>query len=610
MKLTVNRKIPNNSWLPLIASAGGVLFPGLVIPVLTVFMIMTLPNAFAHIRLRLSRSKSWVLLLLGTFLFHLPSFIHYGISKASLKDPLQTILLLIIILAFTILPANYKTRIWPAVSLGVLTGLAIIALISILQVSGLLGLFFDLFSLDTISLLENLRKASQDATLSTRASGWLVHPNLWAVTIILPSLFLFTSNHKTTFALISILPAVIVVGATGSRTAAMAYLLSVTLMLFNSRLLADLPRKGLVVLAMLILVITVATSGDNVWLMRFRLPAISEPHRTSDQSNLFKSSEVLTFAAWSQLQVRVQPDIANIFPTTSKRIWRIQKTGDSWWARVQQSITLVPKAVYVLSAELQSLTPEATIGLHGIGRSEIDYAFLKLSRQESTWYTEGDGALEVLSFNIDPLARNWTKTTVTFAYRGQSPLDFNVGPTPDQRNLNSGATLRVRGLQISEGATNSVYFPTYPTGTDSRTSFGSVHGRLEYFSEAWHGFTQKPLLGWGLNTFGEFYAAPGKNHPYVVAHAHNLFLQTLFERGLVGTAGLLTLLLGMFFLTAKHNRKVLIVILAVIAANLTDYTFWSSSIAYPLAIIVGWYAKSPDTLEEGAEGAERTREVG
>jgi len=86
-----------------------------------------------------------------------------------------------------------------------------------------------------------------------------------------------------------------------------------------------------------------------------------------------------------------------------------------------------------------------------------------------------------------------------------------------------------------------------PMNVTSETRIGIYLVALEMFKES-------PLLGKGLHTFGEFYLPYIEKiqlpHGYtpeiaVIPWAHNLYLEILAERGLIGFAGFIAPIIAM-----------------------------------------------------------------
>lgn len=80
-----------------------------------------------------------------------------------------------------------------------------------------------------------------------------------------------------------------------------------------------------------------------------------------------------------------------------------------------------------------------------------------------------------------------------------------------------------------------------------------IENRFIYWTGAWSLFTEYWLLGSGLWTFVEFY--PQMGLMYSPPHAHNLYLQTAAETGLIGFSLLMFCLTILFFTVVKTFRK-------------------------------------------------------
>lgn len=91
----------------------------------------------------------------------------------------------------------------------------------------------------------------------------------------------------------------------------------------------------------------------------------------------------------------------------------------------------------------------------------------------------------------------------------------------------------------------------------------AVSARFELWRAAWDMFTNRPILGGGIGdsykVFVQEGVAAGDYHPIIAGQslAHNVFLDVLAMRGLIGFAGLLALWLslGYIFLTAAKESN-------------------------------------------------------
>jgi hypothetical protein len=506
---------------------------------------------------------AWRPLLLGSLLLVAPLLVNLD-QRALLQNSLQLIFGLLVMAGF------FKLRFAPGlryreIALGILLATSVMAIVSILQVIVL-----------PTEVLESI--FSTDA--AGRATGWLTHPNLWGLTGIIPGLLIFTLPRQVPLALVNLIPTLTIVLASGSRTA--AALLGVTLL--GLAFACVRKRQRLTMLLVLTLLAFPASYllFNNAWFLRFN-PLPSHESRL----NLLLSSEDLNYGAWSHLQVKAVPDQLGAALGSTKRKWRIQKTGDAWWARLKQSVTLQPGHYYSWQSEFRTKTNEATSGVHGIGQGE-NYVFLNAYRSGNEWTLQTEGAIDEASFNVTSLPNSWERVQVSFRFIGEHRVGFHIGPTPDQRRLASAAILEVRAMQFAEGSTIAPYQPTYPSGIDSRASLGTLEDRISYSSAAVSGWIERPIFGWGSKRFRAYWEN-SQNGTTRVAHAHNLFTQTLFERGSVGFIGLLLFLYGLVE-SARLFRFSTAVLFAILVANLIDYTFWSSAVFYPLLGLLGWDA--------------------
>lgn len=132
----------------------------------------------------------------------------------------------------------------------------------------------------------------------------------------------------------------------------------------------------------------------------------------------------------------------------------------------------------------------------------------------------------------------------------------------------------------------------------------TTQARLQIWHVAWEGIKQYGWHGIGIGQFGQYYVEhrpPNALEPF--AHAHNLFLQLWIETGI---AGMLTFLgfwfyVAWWFIQRKAWAAVGLIGLAFFI-NLTDYTFFSAWVYYPLWVGLAWISLRVEPLE-GVKGS-------
>jgi len=123
----------------------------------------------------------------------------------------------------------------------------------------------------------------------------------------------------------------------------------------------------------------------------------------------------------------------------------------------------------------------------------------------------------------------------------------------------------------------------------------NYEGRLNYWREAWLGFLQRPIFGWGLGTFRlvalRFQSFPSSWSWYT----HNFYLQTLVEVGLFGFLTVLAFLAKAFrqalLVVSKKNPPLLIgvfwgLILSALQSIL-DFGWHFPAIALTFLVLLG-----------------------
>jgi hypothetical protein len=453
---------------------------------------------------------------------------------------------------------------------GVLLGLTALAALSLLQTAG----GWALLPTTEWGPVARLADLSRTAVRSGRATGWLDHPNLWASQVLVPALAIIALACAPRWRWAAALPTALIVLGAGSRATLLGLVAGLALLGLRSLRARPFGRREGVTL-LLALAAALALTLLPPW--RSRVVAIADllaPRSAPEATgpNLLGASADLEDALWFGRGVEVAP------LTGGGEGWRLVKTLPGNAQRLQQRLDLAPGA-YTLSVELRP-EGDARAGLlsswsggdgavHTLGARLVD----------GSWRTTARGAFEILAFTTEPADGGWLRQ------RAEGAIPFPIGFTPDRRE-GVGAALEVRRPQLVEGLEALPYAPTRPPDRERLSAQASAQGRGRIFTAAWSGALDRPLLGHGDGAFAEQFRNWSGNSGITVNHAHNLALQTLFARGIVGLLGLTLLLVGMA-LAARGDPGFLIVLAAVLVANLFDHTFWTSGQSYLVAAAAG-----------------------
>ena len=308
--------------------------------------------------------------------------------------------------------------------------------------------------------------------------------------------------------------------------------------------------------------------------------------------NLVQGSEVAGGDWWDATRVSVAASDATVAGETLTA-YEVTKQGAQSWLRLQQVVPIRSGQPYTLSAWVQA-EGEAQPGLQGWGQlveSGQTFALTGVLLGER-WRVNVDGPGQILNAGVaeveGEVEGTWRRVFVSFIYEGEQPtLYWYAGLAPDARTI-AGTSARFAGFQLEPGTTLSPYTPGPAT---SGLSLGVA--RVPYWQAAWQGVKVKPLLGWGTDTFTTFYRNNWNNRRLreVPTHVHNFFLHVLFERGLVGLAGVL-LLVAVLLRSALRSADTALftVLLAVLFINVFDVTLFYGGVLYPLAAVAGWRA--------------------
>jgi O-Antigen ligase len=130
-----------------------------------------------------------------------------------------------------------------------------------------------------------------------------------------------------------------------------------------------------------------------------------------------------------------------------------------------------------------------------------------------------------------------------------------------------GVSAAAVGLLATHGGPGSVARKAYNSFVSAPTSPSDLNGRLFSLSNdgrtvlwhaAWKQFEANPIRGGGAGSFARWWLAHRSDPYYVVQDAHNLYLQTLAELGIVGFVLLLGMLVVPFVAAVRARRYPLV----------------------------------------------------
>lgn len=176
---------------------------------------------------------------------------------------------------------------------------------------------------------------------------------------------------------------------------------------------------------------------------------------------------------------------------------------------------------------------------------------------------------------------------------------------------------RTSGLftwSLVENVIETAKITTWEPGEEEVEMVGreqNVLTRIAFWSYALHRFAESPIVGIGWGRYndpnihqvgipGLFYPAVGEEHSLSVGNAHNSYIHTLCENGLLGLGLLLWLWLGMYYRMKRAARRYAalkdahslfrtaqgVVIYSLVAA-LTGHALAAPSLVLPATVVLG-----------------------
>ncbi|MEZ4633168.1 MAG: undecaprenyl-phosphate galactose phosphotransferase WbaP [Deinococcales bacterium] len=532
-----------------------------------------------------------IVCLISAVIFNLPSLIHHN-GVAFLSGLLPFLLAWLIYKASAHLYHNHLLkRVFhlPAIALGLILGLLITVTMSWLNIEGL--------------------NFVNSKTL-TQAITWASSPAIYGHSIFLLGSLIAIVLPRAFPQVLSLSLSALGILISGSREAAIAWLfVIISLLILNARQRHKEAKHQLVTFLEIIMLIVMLfiTSGLGAKLGWGQLGFLLDIAPSSPSTNILQGTEIAQGDWWISTGVRYESMSIEI-EEQNLHGYAIYKTEANTWQRLQQIIPLDKGQAYTMSVWLKRSpdSPNTLPGLQGWagqnfkdGTNEefsvISYIDIKNKSQS---FVSGPGERLAAGLIEDP-ASDWLRLWVSFRYTGASDkVFFWVGMAPDNRpGLSSQALFA--GFQIEKGLEPSDYSPA-----PANRGLSLAAGRLPYWQKAWQAIRQKPYLGWGDN-FSLYYqeSIPDHDEAYAIPkHSHNLFLEVLFQGGLLAFCGLLGFL---FFLShqswQQRDLAFLSVFVGLLFANMVDYSFFQAAILYPLAAMAGWRAASHLPANEAEE---------
>lgn len=311
---------------------------------------------------------------------------------------------------------------------------------------------------------------------------------------------------------------------------------------------------------------------------------------TNHQENLLHGTEIAGGDWWFEQGVRYESGTVAI-DGTDMTLYRVRKLDHEPWRRLQQLASLRPNLPYTISAWIRTPAAGSDLqpGLQGWAQTDLNHETFSVigSLYQGQWQARLTGQGHLLSAGSSASENDeWQRVWITFVYEGSGNIAFWPGMAPDQRP-ETDTEVEFAGFQLEQSATVGEYTPGPAT-----QGLGIRAARLPYWHTALQGALERPLLGHGAESFSDYYSSFWRDSAklsFIPSHAHNLPLQILFDRGLIGLLGLI-LLVGALFsqAIAKMDAPLIAVGIGLLVANLLDYTLLYGGVLYPLAAVAGW----------------------
>src|SRR5690625_715296 len=465
--------------------------------------------------------------------------------------------------AFSQLPATQDSRLYRFLSIGLLVGLAATVFLGWLQ---------------NANLSFEYRTVAQAIT-------WETNPALYGHTVLILGAVISLLVPFVRIRIIALAVAAFGVLVSGSREAGLAWLIFALLMPLvdtSMRQARRIPRYYMFISALLLVL---AGLGTLLGWGRtgFLVDVIQLP---TSERNLIQSSEFPDTEVWYSYGVSITTDELKLPDQTLTSMTVIKDDADGW-VRLQQVVDLEAGTPYTASAWMRSDDKDVRYGIQAWAELRDDTTFSAVAtKRENAWTASATAPARIIQFGTAETFGDWQRNWFSFVFESeQSPVQMFIGLAPDNRMV-TGTSAQFAGFQVERGESPTAYVP----GSATR-GIGLGSGRLPFWSAAWQGFTESPLIG-NPESFPFYYASQSGQRVRIQeppAHAHNQYLNVLYEGGLLGFIGLLLFILTLAWPAInRRDLPVLLLLGVVLLANFFDTTLFYGGVLYPLAAVLGW----------------------
>lgn len=505
----------------------------------------------------------------------IPAAIHHGVQGFASAAGAVTAAWLVY-RAFSQLPATQEGVRYRYFSVGLLLGLA-------------LTVFF--------GWLRNANFNFEYRTVA-QAIAWETNPALYGHTVLILGVAAALLVPFVRIRLSALALSAFGVLVSGSREAGLAWLVVVALLPLVDPSMQQARRIPRFYALMAILLVVLSALGTLLGWGRtgFLVDVVRLP---TSELNLIQASEIPESNIWYRYGVVVEPGELESVGLPFTRI-AVTKEDRAGWVRLQQVVEIEAGQPYTASAWMRSDDEDVRYGIQGWAELRDGTTFSAVGVYGATgWTANATAPARILGYGTEESNGEWQRNWFSFTFEGdQSPVQLFIGLAPDNRVV-AGTSAEFAGFQLEVGETPTDYIP----GSATRgLSLGS--GRLPFWSAAWKGFLESPIIG-KTESFPQHYARQGGQRIRIQeppAHAHNQYLDVLYKGGLIGFIGLILFILALAWPAMNRLDWPSILVLAVVLLiNFFDTTLFYGGVLYPLAAVLGWRATTLEHQNEREE---------